>query len=285
MLTNMLWPKLSAGDSFTMPQGFLAVSSHPSSRLPIEEFHEWYEEEHIPLRLNHLKEFLSGARYVSCQENEDRSVNDASWLALYTVVSSVVFSSSSYQDLRINRSDRERDVMNRIEVLTRITGEIIGTYLSGPGEEKTTGFKPGRPSGCIVTHGINTRDVDKESEGDIINSWVSQVKLKVAKYRDIEEGWARTLLVLVLESGVSRFGKNAEADDKNRMPYFVVHGGLIQTFIVTDTEKCPEFKDRESAQGFSKQILEVADAGIEIGERTIWELFKAYPCLAHNAGK
>jgi len=62
--------------------------------------------------------------------------------------------------------------------------------------------------------------------------------------------------------------------------------GLIQTFSfhVTDTEKRPEFKDRDSAQGFSKLILEVADAGIEIGERSTWELYKAYPCLAHDAG-
>jgi len=209
-----------------MPQGFLAVSSQPSSRLPIEEFNEWYEEEHIPLRLNHLKEFLSGARYkvVSSRESEDRSDDEASWLALYTVVSPVVFSSSSYQDLRINRSDREKDVMNRIEVLTRITGEIIGTY--GPGEEKTIGFNPGRPSGCVITHGINTQDVDKDNAGDRISSWARQIEQEVAKYRDIEDGWARTLLVLVLESGVSRFGKNIEAGDKTRMPYYVVHGGF-----------------------------------------------------------
>ena len=200
-----------------MPQGFLAVSSHPSSQLSIEEFHEWYEEEHIPLRLNRFEEFLSGARYkeVAHRGHEDR------WLALYTITSPDVFSSSAYQNLRINRSDREKDVMSRIDVLTRITGEIIGTYPSG--EEKTTGFKPGRPSGWVVTHGINTRTMNG-SVGD----WASRIEQSVAKYR---EGWARTLLVLVLESGVSHYGKSVEADDKVRMPYFVVHGQSTQTLI------------------------------------------------------
>jgi len=251
-----------------MPQGFLAVSSHPSSQLPIEEFHEWYEEEHIPLRLNHIKDFSSGARYKLAsrqRRNQSEDGNAAStqtsWLALYTVTSPAVFFSDTYQDLRINRSHREKNVMSRIEVLTRITGEIIGTYPSLGGEEKTTGFKPGRPSGWVVTHGIKPRDIDRS-----VSLWASKIEQEVAKYRNIKEDWARTFLVLVHESGVSRFAKSVEADDEVKMPYFAVH----------------EFKDGESAESFTKLIHEFVDVGIELGEGTIWELYKAYPCLAHG---
>lgn len=210
-----------------MPQGFLAVSSHPSPQLPIKEFNEWYDEEHIPLRLNNLKEFLSGARYKvvsrhGCRnqhESEDENTESiqTSWLALYTVSSPAIFSSSAYQALRINRSDREKDVMSRIEVLIRITGEIVGTHLN-----EKMGFSPGRPSGWVVTHGIQT-------QSDGISSWASKIEHEVTKYGEIGEGWARTLLVLVLESGVSRFETSVEANDEVKMPYFAVHGKLSET--------------------------------------------------------
>jgi len=245
------------------------VSSLPSPQLLLKEFHEWYEEEHIPLRLNRFREFLSGARYklISRQGHREDGhpcgTTQTSWLALYEVASPALFSSSAYQDLRTNRSERECDVMSRIEVLTRITGEIIGTSRSQ--EERTTGFKPGQPSGWVITNGINTRGVNGDKK---VSFWASQLEQEVAKYSDIEEGWVRTLLVLVLESGVSNFGIGAEADDRDevRMPYFAVH----------------EFKDRGSAESFSELILGNTDVGIEVGERTIWELYKAYACVAHN---
>ena len=197
------------------------MSTHPSPRLPLEEFHEWYDEEHIPNRLDHFKEFLSGARYRAIQgpgQSQVHSVN-GSWLALYTVDSPAIFASGAYKDLRISRSAREKDVMTRIQRLTRRTGQVIGTLR---GQEKTTGFKPGRPSGWVITHGIDTR-VDGTATDKII-SWAAHIEQEAAKYRGIEEGWARTLIVLVLESGISHFGVNVDADDQIKMPFFVVHG-------------------------------------------------------------
>lgn len=52
--------------------------------------------------------------------------------------------------------------------------------------------------------------------------------------------------------------------------------------IGTNTDRVPEFKDKKSAESFSKLILEFSDVGIELGERTLWELYKAYPCPAHE---
>jgi hypothetical protein len=47
----------------------------------------------------------------------------------------------------------------------------------------------------------------------------------------------------------------------------------LRIFIRIDDEKYPEFKDRESAESFRKLIFEFADAGIELGERTMWALY------------
>lgn len=203
-----------------MPEGFLAVSTCPSTRLPLKEFHEWYDQEHIPNRLDRFKEFLSGARYKAVQPQPHSE--SGSWLALYTVDSPAIFASAAYNDLRINRSARETDVMTRIQLLTRRTGQIIGTLRD---QEKTTGFRPGQPSGWVITHGIDIRPVDKKDAAKEVMSWAGYIEGEAAKYGVIEEGWARTLVVLVLESGVSYFGKNVDGDDDQiKMPFFVVHG-------------------------------------------------------------
>jgi hypothetical protein len=209
-----------------MPQGFLAVWTHPSPQLPLKEFHEWYDEEHIPIRLNRFEEFLSGARYQLVSHDQGGktcgSIQTA-WLALYTVESPAIFSSSTYQDLRINRSDREKSVMSRIEVLIRKTGEIVCMCSSGEQKGKLEG-----PSGWVVIHGISTGGVDGSL--DDVHTWARYIEQEVDKHNDIKEGWGRTLIVLVLESGVSQFGMAVEAEDGVNMPYFAVHGELFENF-------------------------------------------------------
>ncbi len=211
--------------------GFLAVSSQPSSQLPIAEFHEWYEDEHIPLRLDHLPEFLAGARFKvhsrrtrNQLENEDEKVEGPSWLALYFVDSPSVFSASNYNSLRTNRSEREKGILSRIEVMTRLTGEVLGVWSGN--EERTSGFHPGRPSGSIVTHGLSVRCVGLNAM-DEIKSWMSCMQRGIANSQEINDGWARTHLICVLESGTSHFGINVEVEagkDESTMAYFVVHG-------------------------------------------------------------
>lgn len=216
-----------------MLEGFLAVTSHPSPLLSIDEFHDWYEKEHIPLRLNHLKDFLSGARYMVCSlqplkdeqqgPQDDEKSTTSSWLALYTLTSSAVFSSSAYTDLRTNRSEREKNVMSRIKELTRLTGDVVDVLCDD--EVRTTGFMPGRPSEWVVTHRLRIQDPDGAVNRKI-NAWASHIRDKFWQAKIVSE-WARTRLVRVLETGVSRFGVSVNADGVEKeidMPYYVVHG-------------------------------------------------------------
>jgi len=216
-----------------MLESLLAVTSHPSPLLSVDEFHDWYEKEHIPLRLNFLKDFLSGARYRVCSLRPDQTLEDeqqtpqddenstSSWLALYTLTSSAVFSSSAYTDLRTNRSDREKNVMSRIKELTRLTGDVVDVWCHD--EVKTTGFTPGRPSEWVVTHRLRIRDQDGAVDRKI-KSWAPHIRDWQAKDGS---GWARTRLVRVLETGVSHFGVSVNAtgaDKEIDMPYYAVHG-------------------------------------------------------------
>jgi len=90
-----------------MAPGFLAVLSEPGNQVSLDEFHDWYDNEHIPLRLNHLPSFLSGARYQSIDEIKP------SWIAAYEIDDTKTFSDQSYTVLREKRSQREEDVIGR----------------------------------------------------------------------------------------------------------------------------------------------------------------------------
>ena len=37
-----------------MPPGFLAVFSEPGANVSMEEYQDWYNNEHIPIRLNYI---------------------------------------------------------------------------------------------------------------------------------------------------------------------------------------------------------------------------------------
>ena len=197
-----------------MPLGFLAVPCQPSSQLPLEEFHAWYEEEHIPLRLNHLQSFLTGARYYAVDGKDHRP----GWLAMYDIDDTRTFGDRSYTDLRKNRSERESSVMGRLEVLIRITGVVVGVWGAEEGETErlTTGLKPGKPSGCVVTHNLEVGG-DKDAA-----EWAQEVVNEAKKV----EGWVRLRVVKVLESGKTKMEATVNLDEGDIGRYFVVHGTL-----------------------------------------------------------
>lgn len=208
-------------------QGFLAVLTHPhlssSSQtedhalLSLDEFHDWYESEHIPLRLNNLKEFLCGARYklaLSCIPKQEAR-NEPDWLALYLLESPNIFRQSVYTSLRDKRSEREKDVMKRIEVLVRITGEVL--EVADGQSQGWTGFQPGRPSPWLLTHELKSSSDEQAIQ--LLESWKGSLG---------HQGHLRTHLIKISESGVSRFavGVKEPQQDADGVPggYWVIHG-------------------------------------------------------------
>ncbi|KAF9073408.1 hypothetical protein BDP27DRAFT_1445045 [Rhodocollybia butyracea] len=106
-----------------MPVGFLVVYSEPGSLVTLDEFQDWYDNEHVPLRLNHLHSFLTGARYL-CVDGQVPS-----WTALYDVDDTATFSHESYTRLRANRSPREA-------ISIRKSKQGVITHGLGSDEEK-----------------------------------------------------------------------------------------------------------------------------------------------------
>ncbi|PPR00712.1 hypothetical protein CVT24_001000 [Panaeolus cyanescens] len=189
-----------------MPLGFLAVLTHPSSQLTLEDFHAWYEEEHIPIRMDRLKEFLSGARYRAADHdipstgplNIDNAegkgsgdldisrlpVEKPEWLAMYEIDDTETFDKPVYTDLRKMRSARETDVMRRLEVVERRVGRVVwdsdmdasdaaSEVLGSGGGARHTGLLVANPCQWIVTASLQlkTRPYDRSVGDGELKDW------------------------------------------------------------------------------------------------------------------
>lgn len=111
----------------------LLVFMQPGSEVTEEEFHgelthclhhinklehrtDWYATEHIPIRVESLPEFRTAARYKAIDGTTPK------FAAMYTISDSSVFSNPAYTSLRENRSEREADIIKRLDVLDRRVG-------------------------------------------------------------------------------------------------------------------------------------------------------------------
>ncbi|KAF8885381.1 hypothetical protein CPB84DRAFT_1788379 [Gymnopilus junonius] len=257
-----------------MPKGFLAVSSLPSPSLPLSEYHAWYEEEHIPIRLNHLRSFLSGARYQAIdleQLNADSQESlKPSWLAMYEIDSTQTFGDASYTSLREKRSEREKNVMSRLDVLVRRTGELVGVW-GDPEGERSTGLKVERPSGWLVTHGVdvNVKEQPDKKTDELVSRWAARVGENLQKENS---AWVRIWVVKILEGGKTRMGKAIGLDEDERAEYFIVHEFLDEEAARSDTFQAT----------LHSEVLAEEKGTVHVGDGRVWKLHKAYPCLAQG---
>ncbi|GAA5836107.1 hypothetical protein JCM11251_007371 [Rhodosporidiobolus azoricus] len=106
--------------------GYLWVLSEPGTQATVEEFQDWYDNEHVPLRMQHIPEFLTGARYSAADGLTP------GYSAAYDISSVALFSDNKYTRLRANRSPREGALVARLEVLDRRTAETLGQTSPPP---------------------------------------------------------------------------------------------------------------------------------------------------------
>lgn len=116
-------PQYLADDS-----GVLLVFSDPGRTSTLAEFHDWYDTEHVPMRVEGFVEFASAARYSSktLASPSSSSAFEAGWGAAYTISSNALYNDSRYVGLRSNRSPREADLVKRLGVLDRRIYKTLG---------------------------------------------------------------------------------------------------------------------------------------------------------------
>jgi hypothetical protein len=104
-------------------QGLLVAFMNP----PADDeagFNAWYDEEHVPLRLE-VPGFLSARRYRVPEGSPYAAEDGPKYLALYDLESVDVLRTRAYLRLAEERSERERDMLARIPMMDRRVGELV----------------------------------------------------------------------------------------------------------------------------------------------------------------
>ncbi|KAK4692269.1 3-oxoadipate enol-lactonase, partial [Lecanoromycetidae sp. Uapishka_2] len=100
--------------------GIRAVFMQPDPSLAESEFHDWYNNEHGPLRLQ-LPFVHRGSRFRATDGQAP------SWLAIYDLDHVNKLRDPSYLEMRGSQSEREVRVLNRIPTQERKAGRLIST--------------------------------------------------------------------------------------------------------------------------------------------------------------
>ncbi|GAD95888.1 conserved hypothetical protein [Paecilomyces variotii No. 5] len=103
-----------------MAPGLLYVTMQPRDGLPDAQFHDWYNNEHGPLRLR-LPFIQNGFRYRATDLNGSGK-GLPEWVALYDVIDMTELTRAPYTTLREPgvKSERERETMANIAVDRRL---------------------------------------------------------------------------------------------------------------------------------------------------------------------
>ncbi|KAF7303835.1 hypothetical protein MIND_00613400 [Mycena indigotica] len=226
-----------------MPPGFLLVTSEPGESVSLEEFQDWYNHEHVPLRLDHLPSFLTGARFSAADSQTP------SWLAVYDIDDTATFQHHSYTRLRANRSPREADLVQRLAILDRRTYKLC----KDSGESAlTSSYKPDNPTRHIITHWVDFPAGDEAFEG-----W-SDTLLRALTGID---GWVRTRTYKCIDN--LKTGRSVpSAPEAQIVPqYLVIHELLTLQVDVANSNP---------------------DSLAELRESRSWNLYRAYPSVAQT---
>ena len=99
-----------------MPDGLFLAYTDPGS-VPEDEFHDWYDNEHLPARLT-VPGFHSAVRYKAADGAAPP------WLAAYEIDPGTL-ETPAYKALYANNSDREKSILARLAALDRREYELI----------------------------------------------------------------------------------------------------------------------------------------------------------------
>ncbi|TID20517.1 alpha/beta hydrolase [Venturia nashicola] len=141
--------------------GILYVTMGPKPSLPIAQFHDWYQNEHGPVRLRLPQIFTNGFRYKGTDGE------DPEWMAVYDCTDMAYMLKDVYTRWRKEpvQSQRERDTMKQIAVHRKFYDLVS--------EKSSLDFKAleeveceGKEDNVIVAALVTLKDASKAAEFD-----------------------------------------------------------------------------------------------------------------------
>ncbi|TGO15592.1 hypothetical protein BTUL_0038g00210 [Botrytis tulipae] len=165
--------------------GILYVTMQPQESLPDSQWHDWYNNEHGPLRLR-LPFITNGFRYRASDLSAAKpaSTSHPEWMAIYDVTDMAAMNTDTYLRLRGPevKTDREKETMAQIKVDRKLYDYISGKEIDGYKKVEEVGYDEGN---YVVT---STAEVKEEFDEEF-NKWMEEEHLSmIAKI----PGWRRT---------------------------------------------------------------------------------------------
>ncbi|KAI5116189.1 hypothetical protein M0805_002284 [Coniferiporia weirii] len=228
-------------------KGLLLVFAQVGDTLPEGEFHEWYDEEHIPLRTA-LPGFMSATRFVQADGKEPV------WAALYDLTTVDYLQTDAYSNLAKTRSARETSVLEQIQLLERriyTLNEDAPTTVSAD----FTGVKEGS---TLVAVSI---DVPPEHEANF-NSWYDTEHVSLLR---LVSGWQRSRRFILTESGAT--GVLNKSSDYKPPPRFLA----LHDYSSAEGLNGPEWKAATSTPWREKVFANVQNI-----ERRVLKVYKTF---------
>ncbi|PCH37628.1 hypothetical protein WOLCODRAFT_130402 [Wolfiporia cocos MD-104 SS10] len=183
------------------PPAFLLVFSEPGPNVSEEEFHDWYDNEHIPLRVN----TMNWTRWKAIDGEKP------AYGASHDLVSYEETKKAPYTTLAETRSGREKDILSRIETLDRRHYELY----EGPTTPPSTLYSESHPAPYGVFVSL---DLKPEYEEEF-NKWYDEEHIPMLARAP---GWVRTRRFVLKDHG--QLGAGGRSEQIQRPPkYLAVH--------------------------------------------------------------
>ncbi|EIW54420.1 uncharacterized protein TRAVEDRAFT_39857 [Trametes versicolor FP-101664 SS1] len=184
--------------------GLLFVFGDSGPLLSDAEFNDWYDNEHVPLRMA-IPAFRSTTRWTAADGERPH------YLATYDLASCDVLNEAPYNTFAHTRSPRETDVIRRVQLLDRRTYEVLEPiFPPAPGYDEQ-----GPRGSTLITLQI---DIKPELEDDL-NRWYEEEHIPLLSKAP---GWRRSRRFVLQDAGPAK-GTDASTVVGRPPKYLAIH--------------------------------------------------------------
>ncbi|CCM04455.1 uncharacterized protein FIBRA_06635 [Fibroporia radiculosa] len=185
------------------PPAFLLVFSDPGSGVDEAEYNDWYENEHIPLRVN-TPTFLNWTRWKAADGEKP------TYGASYDLESYEATKKPPYTTLAETRSDREKEILKKLQVLDRRHYELY----EGPSYPPSTLYDEHTPAPYVVFVSLGVKPEDE----DEFNKWYDEEHIPLLAKAP---GWIRSRRLVLKDWG--QMGLEGQKGQKEPPKFLTVH--------------------------------------------------------------
>ncbi|EED79649.1 predicted protein [Postia placenta Mad-698-R] len=226
------------------PPAFLLVFTEPGSDVSDEEYNDWYNNEHIPLRVD-TPAFLSWTRWKAADGEKP------AYGASYDLESYAATKQAPYTTLAETRSDREKDILRRMQLMDRRHYELY----EGPAPPPSALYDPATPAPYVVFVGVET----KPELEDEFNKWYDEEHFPMlAKV----PGWIRSRRFVLADC--NQMGQDAQ---KKQLPKYLA----MYEWASLDVFETEEYKAALSTPWAAKIM-----ANVVLKERRVMSFLKKW---------